>query len=56
MACSISETGAKAEEKISKTVVDLAIEDRKKEPADPMRYGVARPMVPPSKSLRNRMA
>ena len=37
MTCNISETGAKADEKISKTVVDPAIEDRKKKAAEPMR-------------------
>jgi len=42
-----SETGSKAEEKISKIVVDLAIEERKKKTAEPMRYGVDRPIEPP---------
>lgn len=33
----ISETGSKADERISKTVVDLASEDRKKKTADATR-------------------
>jgi hypothetical protein len=31
------ETGSKTDEKTSKTVVDLAIEDRKKKTAEPIR-------------------
>ena len=37
MTCNRSETGAKVDEEISKTVVDPAIEDRKKNTAEPIR-------------------
>jgi len=54
MARSMSETGSKAEDNISKTVVDRAIEDRKKATAEPTKYGVDRPILPPLKIFRNR--
>jgi len=37
MTCNGSETGAKVDEKILKTVVDPATEDMKKNTADPIR-------------------
>ena len=43
MARRSKETGSKSDERISKIVVDLAIEERKKKTAEPMRYGVDRP-------------